>query len=1062
MPRSGWLAAGASLAAVLLPSLGERGPAVGLAVASGMVAVTLAMRDPRRAAIRAVALGAVFVALRLVALPAPGQASAGPVGDGPWRMVVESVGSPRDGKQVATLGSQEDHAPLRLAASLPAYPAVEPGTVVEVAGRTRPRPDSGYGRYLARIGAWGSLDARVVRVMPGPDDPGRTLERVRRGAGDALAAVLPEPEAGLAAGILIGLRDRVDRDLAAAFTTAGVSHVVAISGWNIAIVAAAVGALAGRLGRRRRSVVTILAIATYALFAGASASVLRAAVMAGVVLLARETGRAGRAAGALGWAAVILLIADPSLIGDAGFQLSTLATAGLIAWATPLTERLNRWTGGRLPRWLAESLGVSLAAQAATLPLVLASFGRLSLIAPAVNLVVVPLVAPAMAAGVVAMGAGLVVGIGAPVVIGSIVAAPAWVAFRAMVGVVHAAAAVPFASVDVGDEIGPILGLGTLGLGLVAWQLRRRVSRPTVPPKPTIQTSQTMASTSAPRQTRHRAALTRLTTLALVASLAVTGAVLLSRPSGHARITVLDVGQGDAILVEGSRGGRLLIDGGPDPGRLLVELDGRIPPWDRRIDAIILSHPHEDHVAGLARLLERYKVGRVFEPGMRGPGPGYAAWLDVLARRAAPMRSTLAAGDTVRVDEIVMRVLWPIGGSVPDTPLDGGTGINNVSIVLLGTIGDRRFLLAGDVEDGVDPALLTAKLPRVDVLKVAHHGSRTATTQAFVDAVRPRIAIASAGSKNRYGHPARATLQRLSDAGARVYRTDRDGTVAITFDAAGPIVRTEPRKADLAPIRAATGRLVAANPGSVTADPRRAFFCSIPVVAFRGAEARQVSPPTDTFAGSQTPTTRPGSERLVGYHRTDDRALAGRGGAPAVLPGSPTLGRRARTRRGRGRGLALPAYPAGWRTGGPSGRGGSRPAPRRGQDPAAARSGPSPPPRSRFGGLADPTGPPGARPAGRLAPGHPTGRRGDVSTLGRFRQPGGTDRGLRGQTRRPAPGVHGRPVRVVGGTILGRLGRGHDANGLAAGASARGRCLSSRAGRAGAGPKTRLDRRGAG
>jgi competence protein ComEC len=194
-------------------------------------------------------------------------------------MVVESVGSPRDGKQVATLGSQEDHAPLRLAASLPAYPAVEPGTVVEVAGRTRPRPDSGYGRYLARIGAWGSLDARVVRVMPGPDDPGRTLERVRRGAGDALAAVLPEPEAGLAAGILIGLRDRVDRDLAAAFTTAGVSHVVAISGWNIAIVAAAVGALAGRLGRRRRSVVTILAIATYALFAGASASVLRAAVM---------------------------------------------------------------------------------------------------------------------------------------------------------------------------------------------------------------------------------------------------------------------------------------------------------------------------------------------------------------------------------------------------------------------------------------------------------------------------------------------------------------------------------------------------------------------------------------------------------------------------------------------------------------------------------------------------------------------------------------------------------------------------------------------------------------
>ncbi len=126
--------------------------------------------------------------------------------------------------------------------------------------RIRPRPDSPYGAYLERIGAVGTLTARTLDVAPTPDDPGRRLEDLRRGAGEALTRVLPEPEAGLAAGILIGLRDRVDRDLAAAFTTAGVSHVVAISGWNIAIVAAAIAAMAGRLGRRRRSVVTIVAI----------------------------------------------------------------------------------------------------------------------------------------------------------------------------------------------------------------------------------------------------------------------------------------------------------------------------------------------------------------------------------------------------------------------------------------------------------------------------------------------------------------------------------------------------------------------------------------------------------------------------------------------------------------------------------------------------------------------------------------------------------------------------------------------------------------------------------
>ena len=152
---------------------------------------------------------------------------------------------------------------------------------------------------------------------------------------------------------------------------------------------------------------------------------------------------------------------------------------------------------------------------------------------------------------------------------------------------------------------------------------------------------------------------------------------------------MLDVGQGDAILVEGSRGGRLLIDGGPDPDRLLVRLDARIPPWDRRIDAVILSHPHEDHVAGLALLLERYHVARVFEPGMRGPGPGYAAWLRDLGRPGAPdarWDSPPVIGSTV--DEIDFQVLWPIRGKVPVTPPDGGTGINNVSVVLLGQIGD--------------------------------------------------------------------------------------------------------------------------------------------------------------------------------------------------------------------------------------------------------------------------------------------------------------------------------------------------------------------------------------
>ena len=274
-----------------------------------------------------------------------------------------------------------------------------------------------------------------------PADASHAIEAARQAAASALAAVLPEPEAGLAAGILIGLRDRVDRDLAAAFTTAGVSHVVAISGWNIAIVAAAVAAMAGRLRRRRRSVLTMVAIVAYVAFAGASASVVRAGSdgrrrAAGARVRARRTSgrgaRLGRGAPARrrprarprrGVPAVGAGDGRPDRVGDAADRAGSSASGR-----------------GHVPGWLAESLGVSLAAQAATLPIVLASFGRLAVLSPVVNLAVVPLVAPAMAAGLVAMLGGFARARGRAAVVGSVLAAPGWVSLRIMVAIVDAMA----------------------------------------------------------------------------------------------------------------------------------------------------------------------------------------------------------------------------------------------------------------------------------------------------------------------------------------------------------------------------------------------------------------------------------------------------------------------------------------------------------------------------------------------------------------------------------------------------------------------------------------------
>ena len=183
--------------------------------------------------------------------------------------------------------------------------------------------------------------------------------------------------------------------------------------------------------------------------------------------------------------------------------------------------------------------------------------------------------------------------------------------------------------------------------------------------------------------------------------------VAFARPDGRLHVTVLDVGQGDSILLQGPTGGRMLIDTGPDPDRLLTLLDARVPSWDRRLDLVVLTHPHEDHVGGLALLLDRYRIGDVVEPGMIGPGPGDAAYRREMAELGRSSR-VVAAGDKLWLDGIELDVDWPLPGKVPLHPADGGTAINNVSIVLELHFGQRRMLFTGDVEQEIDPQLLAA------------------------------------------------------------------------------------------------------------------------------------------------------------------------------------------------------------------------------------------------------------------------------------------------------------------------------------------------------------------
>ena len=784
MPRVGWVALGGILAA-LIAAGGEARPAVAASVVVAGVLVGAATLRRRRA--MGLAAGALLVLVRVVlGTLGGGEAPRPPLGAAAdWTASVVSIGAPAEGEQRAVL---ELLSPSqgRAWARLPRYPAVIPGDRIRFRAALEPLPvDGGFAAYLARIGVAATVEVRALEVSSGTET-GSAVERSRRAAGDAAAAVLPEPEAGLAAGIVIGLRDRVDRSVADDLTTAGLSHVVAISGWNIALVGALVGAALRRWSRRRRTLATIAVIAGYTVLAGGGASVLRAALMAAVVLATRETGRPGRAAAALGVAVWALLLVDPETVTDPGFALSVTATAGLLAWGGPLTEALRQRLPARVPAWLCESLGVSLAAQAATLPIVLFAFGRVSFVAPLANLLVAPLVAPAMAVGAAAVAVGGLVAAGAPAALGVPVAVAGRITLGGIVAVGHATAALPFASLTLDEQTAPLAGLLAAGALLVAGTSRGRAALGTLRSRDRGRRAAARRPAASREQSGHltasvvpRAALIGLA--ALVAAVALGAA---ARPDGRLRLTVLDIGQGDAILLEGDRGSRLLVDSGPDPDRLLALLDARLPPWDRRIDLVVLTHPHEDHAAGLALLLARYRVDAVAEPGMRGPGPGYAAYRAALASLGWVSRR-LAAGDHLALDGATIDVRWPPRDSVPAEPPDSGTGINNVSLVLDVRFGARRLLLTGDVEEEIDPRLIAdgvADGRRLDVLKVAHHGSRTSSTEAFLDALRPRVAIVSAGAGNPYGHPTAQALDRLRAAGARTYRTDRDGSVTVETD----------------------------------------------------------------------------------------------------------------------------------------------------------------------------------------------------------------------------------------------------------------------------------------
>ncbi|MCM3883970.1 ComEC/Rec2 family competence protein [Frankia sp. R82] len=606
-----------------------------------------------------------------------------------------------------------------------------PSQHLEVSGRLSPprRDPTVAGALLVRDTA--------PRLRGGPNRLQRAAGRLRSGLRTTTSG-LPQPRRGLLPALVDGDVSALDDDLRDDFRAAGLTHLTAVSGGNVAIVTATALLLAGRArgGTRSRAALGVGALLAFVVLARPSPSVLRAGVMGLIGLAAFAAGRPRAALAALAASVTVLVLGWPTLAVSVGFALSVQATAGMIILAPGWHSGFAR----RLHRRIAEPLAVAAAAQLACTPLLAWLGGGISMVAIPANLAAAPAVPAATVLGVLTL------------LVAAVAPEPArWLAHAAdlpcwwLVTVARTAAGLPAATIGWPQGL---LGAGTAAAGVVAAAavLRRRAAR-------------------------------RIAAAAL-AGLLVARCTVVDRiapwPPPDWRIVACDVGQGDALVLRVAPGQAVLVDAGPDPALLTRCLDDL---GVRELPAIILSHLHADHVNGLPGVLGRRRVGAVLVGTLREPAGQWRLVRRWTGQAGVPVR-TVTAGSRGQVGAVGWTVLAPrvlLHGTDSDP--------NNDSLLVSAQVGEVRILLTGDVEAVAQQAVLgaldAAAALRADVLKVPHHGSAD-QDPGFLRAARARYALVSVGVGNDYGHPAAATLRILRQAGVAIGRTDRDGALAVT------------------------------------------------------------------------------------------------------------------------------------------------------------------------------------------------------------------------------------------------------------------------------------------
>ena len=631
----------------------------------------------------------------------------------------------------------------RVLLTLPVGRSPPRGAVVEADVRiVEPRPPAnGFDEraWLRRQGTHVVLRARTWQQVGRRGGIAGYGDRLRDRVEIAVGRGTTGRRRAVVLGVVLGEDEGLSAHTRDDFRASGLYHLLAVSGQNVAFLAGGMLGLGWllKLSRTARELLTLAALAAYLLAVGWQPSVVRAGVAGALASLAWLASRPRDRWHFLAVGALVLLAWTPTSLLEPGFQLSFAAVAAIFV-GLPFTRRV----AGRypIPPRLGDALGVALACGVATAPIVLVQFGQAPLYTVLANVLAEPAVPLVLGLGLLAAAVDPVAPDGA--------AALAWLAGWAAAWlelVARMVASLPAA--QVGARAAVALALGVTAVCLAA------------------------------RSSRVQHVRTDLALVAAVGALAVAGIGWWSfrpGPSWQApaglRITFLDVGQGDAVLLE-TPSGRVLVDEGPPEADVAGQL---VRMGVRSLSALVLTHPERDHVGGAADVLRRLRVGSVLDPELAATGPEYEEALAVIRDRRVPLRLA-RAGAEFRVGGLVLRVLAPLDAGLPsENP-------NMNAVVLVASYGELDVFLPADAESDVTRRL--RGLPDVEILKVAHHGSGDPGLADELRILRPEIAVVSVGSGNDYGHPRPETLAALASVPElRLYRTDVDGRVVIESD----------------------------------------------------------------------------------------------------------------------------------------------------------------------------------------------------------------------------------------------------------------------------------------